>query len=76
MNCPICNQPTRAVRTISSGTAGKATERTCPNGHRWTYALLLVGAIERRGDGPHAVATRIARGENPVPEKDHAEEEK
>ena len=75
MNCPICNEPTRAVRTVSSGAGGKAVERRCPNDHRWTYALLLVGAIEKRGDGPHAVATKIAEGKNPIPELEHDQEE-
>jgi len=67
MDCPICNQPTKAIRVISAGGSGKATERRCPNNHRWTYATLLVGEIKKRGDGPNAVATKIEQGENPVP---------
>lgn len=69
MNCPQCDEPTRAVRTLHAGASSKVVERRCPNGHRWTFALQLVGKIEKRGDGPHAVATKLARGENPVPEK-------
>ena len=74
MDCPICNTPTRAVRSLHAGPAGKAVERKCANGHRWTYATQLVGPIEKRGDGPHAIATKIAKGENPVPENDHDKE--
>ena len=75
MKCPICQEPTRAVRSLHAGDAGKAVERRCPNNHRWTYATQLVGPIEKRGDGPHAIATKIARGENPVPENNHEEKE-
>lgn len=77
MECPICKEMTRAIRSLHAGTAGKAVERRCPNGHRWTYALQLVGPIKKRGDGPHAVATKIEKGINPVPEHEHvpAEEE-
>jgi len=70
MDCPICNEPTRAIRTLSVGTAGSSTERRCPNGHRWTYATLLVGEIKKRGDGAHAVATKIENGVNPLPQSD------
>ncbi len=73
MNCPTCNEPTKAIRSLHAGGAGKAVERRCPNGHRWTYATQLVGPIEKRGDGPHAVATKIANGENPVPQHEHVE---
>lgn len=73
MECPTCKEPTRVIRSLYAGSAGRAVERRCANGHRWTYALQLVGPIKKRGDGPHATAARIERGENPVPEHEHVE---
>lgn len=73
MECPICKKSTKAVRSLYAGGAGKAIERRCPDGHRWTFAVQLVGQIRKRGDGPHAIATRLARGENPVPQHEHVE---
>lgn len=70
MRCPLCNEPTKVVRSLYAGPAGKALERRCPNGHRWTFATQLVGQIKKRGDGVHAIAARLARGEDPVPKGD------
>lgn len=78
MKCPMCGKENRAVRVIPAGNAGKAIERRCPEGHRHVYAVQLVGEIRGRGDGPSAIASRMARGENPVPaapgSNNHAEE--
>lgn len=67
MDCPICNQPSKVVRTYAAGQGAKTVERVCPQGHQHVYAVQLVGAVDKRGTGAYAVASKLRRGENPIP---------
>lgn len=70
MDCPICGLPQKVLRTYQAGAAGRSVERRCPNDHRHVYAVQLVGEVQGRGTGAYAVAKKMERGEDPVPEND------
>lgn len=70
MECPVCKKTSKVVRTYSAGAGAKTVERICPNGHQHVYAVQLVGEVDKRGSGAYAVASRLRRGENPIPAPD------
>lgn len=66
MRCPNCETRLKVTNVISTG-AGRTQAAECAACRkRFTFVTVLVGEIKGRGDGPHALAKRLAAGEDPV----------